>query len=74
MDVTGWDDREIVRVLVARSKMSQKTLMEKIKEKFDDDIPQSTFANRLLRNCLRMRELQQICDVLGYSIILQPQM
>ncbi|MBQ8458777.1 hypothetical protein IJ541_01595 [bacterium] len=72
MDVTGWDDREIVRVLVARNKMSQKTLMEKIKIKFDDDIPQSTFANRLLRNNLRVRELQQICDVLGYSIILQP--
>ncbi|MCM1339797.1 MAG: hypothetical protein NC191_09010 [Muribaculaceae bacterium] len=70
MDISHWNDREIVQVLIARGKLSQKSLVNKIKEKYGKDIPQPTFANKLLRNRLRVEELQQICDVLDYSIVL----
>jgi len=72
MDISDWTNREIVQVLVARKKITQKELIKKLSEKLQKEIPQSTFANSLWRNNLRLYDFQQICDVLGYSIIIQP--
>lgn len=72
MDITGWTNKEIVQVLIARNKISQKELIKRLEENNNQQIPQSTFANRLLREGMRVRELQEICDALNYSIILQP--
>ncbi|MBR1424229.1 hypothetical protein IJ579_01550 [bacterium] len=72
MDISDWSNREIVQVLVARNKISQKRLIQMLEEQSQEKIPQSTFANRLWRDSLRVRELQGICNALGYSIILQP--
>lgn len=71
MNITDWDNAEIVRVLLAHNKMTQKQLIKLLEEKTRVEIPQSTFANRLWRNSMRVRELQQICDILGYDIILK---
>ncbi len=72
MIITDWDNGEIVRVLVARNKISQKKLIEMLEKAAGVEIPQSTFANRIFRNSMRLREMQQICEVLGYDLILQP--
>ena len=72
MKITDWDNGEIVRVLVARNKISQKRLIEMLKNYTKEEIPQSTFANRIFRNSMRLREMQQICEVLGYDLIIEP--
>ena len=72
MKITDWDNGEIVRVLVARNKISQKRLIEMLKNYTKEEIPQSTFANRIF-NSMRLREMQQqICEVLGYDLIIEP--
>ena len=72
MDISDWDNKEIVNVLLAHKKISQKKLIEMLSKERNEDLPQSTFANQLWRNSLRLSEFQQICDVLGYKIILEP--
>ncbi len=72
MKITDWDNGEIVRVLVARNKISQKKLIAMLEEYTNEEIPQSTFANRIFRNSMRLREMQQICEVLGYDLIIEP--
>ncbi len=72
MNISNWDNSEIIRVLVAHKKISQKKLVKMLEEYTNQTIPQSTFANRIWRNSMRLRELQEICDVLDYDIILQP--
>ena len=71
MDISDWTNREIIQVLVARNKITQKKLVQMLSEKINEEIPQSTFANSLWRDSLRLRDFQMVCDVLGYSIILQ---
>lgn len=72
MKITDWDNGEIVRVLVARNKISQKQLIKLLEGHTNEEIPQSTFANRIFRNSMRLREMQQICEVLGYDLIIEP--
>ena len=72
MIINNWNSEEIIRLITAKGKVSQQALIAKLKEEFGEDIPQSTFANRLRRNSLRLKELQQICDVLNYDLIIQP--
>lgn len=72
MIITGWDNSEIIKVLMAHKKISQKKLLEILSENSEKKIPQSTFANRIFRNSMRLRELQEICEVLGYDLILEP--
>lgn len=72
MDVTGWTNKEIVQVLIARSRISQKELIELLEKSKKQKIPQSTFANRLWRDSMRLRELQDICETLDYKIIIEP--
>ena len=72
MKNNDWNSDEIIRLITAKGKVSQLQLLAKLKEVYDEDIPQPTFANRLRRNSLRLRELQQICEVLGYDLILHP--
>ena len=72
MDISDWTNREIIQIMLARNKISQKELIKKLGEKMQKTIPQSTFANSLWRNNLKLRDFQTICDMLNYSIIVQP--
>ncbi len=71
MNISDWDNGEIIRVLIAHNKISQKKLIKMLEEYTKQTIPQSTFANRIWRNSMRLRELQDVCKVLGYDIIIQ---
>mgnify|MGYP006916040956 CR=1 FL=1 len=55
MNITDCSDREIVKVLVARNKISQKKLIKMIEEKTNKEIPVKTFSDKLWRNNMRVR-------------------
>ncbi len=72
MNVTDWDNDEILRLLMAKGHIKQKDLLNMLKESVLQDIPQSTFSCKIRRNGLKFTEIQQICKVLGYKINIEP--
>ena len=68
MDITDWNNDEIVRLVMAKGHVTQKVLLEYLKNNAELDIPQSTFSCKIRRNCLKLAEFQQICKILGYSL------
>lgn len=67
MDITDWNNDEIMRLVMAKGHITQKILLEKLKNK-GQEIPQSTFSCKIRRNALKLAEFQQICKLLGYSV------
>ena len=57
---------------MAKGHITQKMLLEILKENSGEDIPQSTFFCKIRRNTLKLAELQSICNVLGYAIKIEP--
>ncbi len=72
MDITNWNNDEIMRLVMAKGHITQKMLLEILKENSGEEIPQSTFSCKIRRNTLKLSELQAICKVLGYSISIEP--
>ena len=72
MDFTNWNNDEIMRLVMAKGHITQKMLLESLKEYSGEDIPQSTFSCKIRRNSLKLSELQSICKVLGYAISIEP--
>ena len=68
MDITNWDNDEIIHLVMAKGHINQKILLNMIKLNTDEEIPQSTFSSKIKRNALKVCELQKICNLLGYSI------
>ena len=68
MNITDWNNDEILRLITAKGHITQKNLLNMLKEKCKKDIPQSTFACKIRSNNLKVYELQEICNLLGYSI------
>lgn len=68
MDITDWNNDEIMRLITAKGHITQKNLLQMIKEKHNKEIPQSTFACKIRNNTLKVYELQEICQLLGYTI------
>ena len=71
MNITNWNNDEILRLICAKGRISQKILLKKFAKELKEVIPQSTFANKIRRNSLKISELQKICEMLGYSIIIK---
>lgn len=68
MEITDWNNDEIMRLVMAKGHITQKILLENIKKQTGADIPQSTFSCKIRRNSLKLSEFQQICKILGYSV------
>lgn len=68
MDITSWNNDEIMRLVMAKGHITQKTLLQGLKNKTGQDIPQSTFSCKIRRNALKLSEFQEICSLLGYTI------
>lgn len=68
MDITDWNNDEIMRLVMAKGHITQKILLESLKNKDGNQIPQSTFSCKIRRNALKISELQEICKLLGYTI------
>ncbi len=72
MDITNWNNDEIMRLVMAKGHITQKILLKNLKDKTGLDIPQSTFSCKIRRNALKLAEFQNICELLGYSISIEP--
>ncbi|MDE6137923.1 MAG: hypothetical protein K2F57_00465 [Candidatus Gastranaerophilales bacterium] len=71
MDITDWNNDEIMRLVMAKDHITQKVLLNRIKDLTGEDMPQSTFSCKIRRNTLKLNEFQKICKLLGYSIHLK---
>lgn len=71
MDITNWNNDEIMRLVMAKGHITQKVLLKNLKDKTGQDIPQSTFSCKIRRNALKLCEFQEICSLLGYTITIQ---
>ena len=71
MDITNWNNDEIMRLVMAKGHITQKILLKDLKDKKGKDIPQSTFSCKIRRNALKLNEFQEICSLLGYTITIQ---
>lgn len=72
MDITNWNNDEIMRLVMAKGYITQKALLEMLKENSGNYTPQSTFSCKVRRNALKLSEFQDICKVLGYTINIEP--
>lgn len=68
MDITDWNNDEIMRLVMAKGRVTQKVLLDALKDHGGKEIPQSTFSCKIRRNGLKLAEFQQICKILGYSV------
>ena len=71
MDITDWNNDEILRLVMAKGHITQKMLLEDLKKDNGEKIPQSTFSCKIRRNTLKLTECQKICKIYGYSIKLE---
>ena len=71
MDITNWNNDEIMRLVMAKGHVTQKMLLENLKKPDGEVIPQSTFSCKIRRHALKLEEFQKICQILGYSIKLE---
>ena len=71
MDITDWNNDEILRLVMAKGHITQKMLLEDLKKDNGEKIPQSTFSCKIRRNTLKLPEFQKICKICGYSITLE---
>lgn len=71
MNITDWNNDEIMRLIMAKGRVTQKVLLNNLKSQIGIVIPQSTFSCKIRRDGLKLAEFQQICKILGYNIIIQ---
>lgn len=71
MNISDWNNDEILRLVMAKGRVTQKVLLKKIEELKGYSIAQSTFSCKIKRNGLKLSEFQDICSILGYEIILK---
>ena len=71
MNITDWNNDEIMRLVMAKGRITQKILLDMLKDVNGEEMPQSTFSCKIRRNGLKLSEFQQICKILGYDVILK---
>lgn len=71
MNISDWNNDEILRLVMAKGHVTQKILLEKLEKQKGHSVPQSTFSCKIKRNGLKLSEFQDICNILGYEIILK---
>lgn len=71
MNINDWSNKEIIRFITARKRISQKKLAEELSNFRHKRIAESSFASKIMRNGLKLEEVQQICELLGYNLVLE---
>ena len=71
INISNWNNDEIIRLISAKGHITQKILLEKLNKICNEKIPQSTLSSKIRRNALKISELQKICKLLGYSIYIK---
>ncbi len=67
MNINDWSNKEIIKFITSRKKITQKELLKKLSR----EILEGTFSGKLARESLKVAELQEICDILGFDLVLQ---
>jgi len=70
--ISKMDNRAILKILTAQEYSTQKSVIEQLKNKCNVNIPQPTFSNKVKRNGLKISELQMICELYDYDLVLYP--
>lgn len=71
MNITDWNNDEIIRLVMAKGHITQKLLLSMLSEKTGEKLLQSTFSSKIKRDGLKLCEFQRICKLLGYNILLE---
>ena len=68
--ITDLDNRSLLKLLTARDCTTQAAIITRLKKEKGIVIPQPTFSNKVKRNGLKVTELQQICELYGYDLMI----
>ena len=71
MIINDLNDFQLVKFLLNKEYMLQKDLSDKLNERTGKTTKPANFSAKLQREYLTYRELRQICDILGYDLILK---
>ncbi len=71
MIINDLDDFQLVKYLLNKEYILQKTLNEKLNERLGKETKASNFSCKLKREHLTFKELKLICDILGYDLIVE---
>lgn len=71
MIINDLDDFQLVKYLLNKEYVLQKTLNNKLNERLGKDTKASNFSCKLKREHLTFKELKLICDILGYDLIIE---
>ena len=71
MDITDWNNDEILRLVMAKGHITQKMLLEDLKKDNGEKIPQSTFSCKIRRNTLKLTEFQKICKKIMFLLLFE---
>ncbi len=71
MIINDLNDFQLIKYLLNKEYMLQKDLSDRLNEKTGKTTKPGNFSAKLKREYLTYRELRQICDILGYDLIIQ---
>lgn len=71
MIINDLNDYQLVKFLLTKEYVLQRDLSEKLNVVNGKTTKQSNFSCKLKREHLTYKELRQICDILGYDLIVQ---
>ena len=71
MIINDLNDFQLVKYLLNKEYMLQKDLSDKLNERTGKETKPANFSAKLKREYLTYRELRQICDILGYDLIIE---
>lgn len=71
MIINDMSDFQLVKFLLNKEYMLQKDLSEKLNEITGKRTKPGNFSAKLKREYLTFRDLKNICEVLGYDLIVQ---
>ncbi len=71
MIINDMTDFQLVKFLLNKEYMLQKDLSDKLNERSGKTTKPGNFSAKLKREYLTFRDLKNICDILGYDLIIQ---
>ena len=71
MNMTNWTSKEFIRHLIAHSGLNQSEIGLKVFAETGQDYSAGTFSNKVVKDNLKLKEVQAACKLLGYRLILE---
>lgn len=71
MIINDLTDFQLVKYLLNKEYMLQKDLSDKLNERTGKTTKPGNFSAKLKREYLTFKDLKNICDILGYNLIIE---